>query len=123
MSAVEDSGPGPHRLVAELAATPGAVTALVALQDAGGSATYETLGHACGGEGDTAEALRWLTTVGLTRRAAAATGGVPVVAYELTDVGSNLIRVLVALARALAEPADESQKAPVDETISHMSNH
>jgi hypothetical protein len=91
MSGVEDGGP--HRLVTELAATPGAVPALVALWDGGGRANAEGSG--------TDEAVRWLIAVGLARPASV--GDSPAV-YELTDVGRTLTRTLVDLARALAEP-------------------
>jgi hypothetical protein len=103
MSGVEDSGP--HRLVAELATTPGAVPVLLALQDRGGHATREALDRSCGDENGADDALRWLTTVGLVRPTGPASiGGGPAEVFELTEVGTVLTRSLTDLARALAEP-------------------
>lgn len=97
-------GGSPHRLVAELAATLGAVPALVALYDGGGCATDETLVRACGNKAGAAdEAIRWLTSVGLLGTASAgASVGSPTL-YELTDVGHTLTKTLIDLAQALAE--------------------
>ena len=105
MSGVEDGGS--HRLVAELAATPGAVPALVALHDGDGWATRETLSRACGGEAGADGAVRWLIAVGLTRPASARRVDDPAVIYELTDVGRSVTRTLIDLAQALAGSAVE----------------
>lgn len=84
------------RLVAELAETPGAVPALVVLQDGGGSASRGQLDQAIGASCE--DALRWLDAVGLARPA----DGVRHATYELTEVGTTLIRSLTDFANVLA---------------------
>ena len=105
MSGVEDGGS--HRLVAELAATPGAVPALVTLHDGDGRATHETLSRACGGDVGADRAVRWLIDVGLARPSSAGSVDDPSAVYELTDVGRSVTRTLIDLARALSESAVE----------------
>jgi hypothetical protein len=104
MSGPEDQSP--HRLVRELADTPGAIPVLVTLQESGGSATRDTLMRACGRR-RVDDAVRWLAAVGLVRRTDGAgtfdldqLGGV----YALTGIGASLTRSLTELASICSNP-------------------